>query len=196
MTSSTDQVIATLRSLVDAFPEEVPWALIGGLAVSSRAEPRFTRDVDVAIAVSDDQAAEAVTAHVTRSGWTLAGLVEHDQVGRLAQVRLLPPFGVGVTGDLLFASSGIEAEVADAAELLEIVPHLQVPVSRVGHLIALKLLSVDAHRHQDRMDLDALAAVATAEDWRLADEGVALITQRGFHRDRDLAQALGELRHG
>lgn len=164
--------------------------------MSSRAEPRFTRDVDLAIAVSDDQAAEAVTAHFTRSGWILASLVEQYQVSRLAQVRLLPPVGVGVTGDLLFASSGIEAEIADAAELLEIVPDLQVPVARVGHLIALKLLSVDDRRHQDRMDLYALAAVATAHDWRLASEGAALITQRGFHRDRDLAGDLRALHDG
>ncbi len=30
------------------------WALVGGLAVSARAEPRTTRDIDVAVAVGDD----------------------------------------------------------------------------------------------------------------------------------------------
>ena len=30
----------------------VPFALIGGLAVSARSEPRFTRDIDLAVAVS------------------------------------------------------------------------------------------------------------------------------------------------
>ena len=71
-----------------------------------------------------------------------------------------------------------------------------MPVARIGHLIALKLLSVDEHRHQDRLDLNALAAVATADDWHLAGEGVALITERGFHRDRDLAGDLRALHHG
>ncbi len=33
-------------------------ALIGGIAVSARAEPRFTRDVDLAVAVSGDAEAE------------------------------------------------------------------------------------------------------------------------------------------
>jgi hypothetical protein len=32
--------------------------VVGGLAVSARTEPRFTRDVDLVIAVSDDQSAE------------------------------------------------------------------------------------------------------------------------------------------
>ena len=30
------------------------WAVVGGLAVSARAEPRFTRDVDLALMVADD----------------------------------------------------------------------------------------------------------------------------------------------
>ncbi len=34
------------------------WALIGGLAVAVRAEPRFTRDVDLAVAVADDRELE------------------------------------------------------------------------------------------------------------------------------------------
>ena len=34
------------------------WALIGGLAVAVRAEPRFTRDVDLAVTVADDREAE------------------------------------------------------------------------------------------------------------------------------------------
>lgn len=29
----------------------VPWALVGRLAVAVRAEPRFTRDIDLALAV-------------------------------------------------------------------------------------------------------------------------------------------------
>lgn len=43
------------------------WALIGGWAAGLRAEPRFTRDVDLAIAVSDDAAAEAMTRRLLDS---------------------------------------------------------------------------------------------------------------------------------
>jgi hypothetical protein len=37
----------------------VPFALVGGLAVSVPAEPRFTRDIDLAVAVAGDVEAEA-----------------------------------------------------------------------------------------------------------------------------------------
>lgn len=56
--------------------------------------------------------------------------------------------------DVLFASSGIESEVVGSAELLEVLPGLTVPVARIGHLIALKVLSRDDRdRHQDIADL-------------------------------------------
>ena len=38
----------------------VGFALVGGLAVSVRTEPRFTRDVDVAVAVGSDSEAESL----------------------------------------------------------------------------------------------------------------------------------------
>lgn len=43
------------------------WALVGGLAVSARTEPRTTRDVDVAVTVPDDAAAEALIWNLTRA---------------------------------------------------------------------------------------------------------------------------------
>ena len=39
---------------------DIDWALVGGLAVSARAEPRFTRDVDLAVAVEGDPEAESL----------------------------------------------------------------------------------------------------------------------------------------
>jgi hypothetical protein len=38
----------------------VGWALVGGLAVGVHADPRFTRDVDLAIAVVNDREAEGL----------------------------------------------------------------------------------------------------------------------------------------
>jgi len=46
---------AALRHIVsDLDALGVRWAIVGGLAVSARAEPRTTRDVDVAVAVTCD----------------------------------------------------------------------------------------------------------------------------------------------
>ncbi len=61
---------------------------------------------------------------------------------------------------------------------------------QVGHLIALKLLSESDRRLKDRVDLQALFAVCTPDQLSRAAVGVALIEQRGFHRDKDLPALL------
>jgi predicted nucleotidyltransferase len=82
-------------------------ALIGGLAVSARAEPRFTRDVDLAVSVTDDSTAESLVNHFVSKGFVVLALVEQEAAGRLATVRLVPPGQTeeGVVVDLLFASA-------------------------------------------------------------------------------------------
>ena len=44
----------------------VAFAMIGGLAVSVRTEPRFTRDTDLAVAVGADSEAEALIHRLPR----------------------------------------------------------------------------------------------------------------------------------
>jgi predicted nucleotidyltransferase len=102
--------------------------------------------------------------------------------------------GVGIVVDLLFASSGIEPEIVEAAETIEISPGLKLPVATTGHLIALKLLARDDDsRPQDLADLRALLAVATADDMADAGAAIQLITQRGFNRGRNLTAMLNSL---
>lgn len=172
------------------------WALIGGLAVSARAEPRFTRDLDLAVAVENDHEAETLVADLRARGYEILALVEHEAVERLATVRLNPPgaVGAGLVVDLLMASSGIEAEVVSMAEMVEIFSGLEVPLARVGHLLALKLLARDDQRRpQDLSDIHALLAVADASELALAEDAVAIVTARGFHRGRDLLSDLRQL---
>jgi hypothetical protein len=185
---------AGLRGAADALAAR-PWALVGGLAVSARCEPRFTRDIDLAVAVANDGEAEALVHSLLGSGYRVLATVEHEKRRRLATVRL----GVGGEGpggivvDLLFASSGIEPEIASAATSLEVLPSLTVPVARVGDLIALKLLSRDTRRPQDEADLNALLPVADAAELARARESVQLITTRGFDRGRNLVADLTAL---
>jgi Nucleotidyl transferase AbiEii toxin, Type IV TA system len=107
-------VEAALRRIsADLERNQQKWALVGGFAVSARAEPRFTRDVDVAVAVSDDQEAESLVRSLMAVGYRLLASVEQDAVGRLATVRLIHVSSGGEQGvlvDVLFASSGIEPE--------------------------------------------------------------------------------------
>lgn len=46
---------ALRRTVIDLGRLGRGWALVGGFAVAARAEPRFTRDVDVPVAVEDDK---------------------------------------------------------------------------------------------------------------------------------------------
>ena len=83
--------------------------------------------------------------------------------------------------------------VADA-EVLELLPQLQMGVARVGHLIAMKVLSRDdVTRPQDVGDLRALLRVASPDELARARQGLALIAARGFDRGRDLTAELKTL---
>ena len=77
---------------------------------------------------------------------------------------------------------------------MELLPDLTVQVARIEHLVALKVLSRDdTQRPQDLVDLRALLRVATASDVSRAREALSLITTRGYHRGRELLQALETL---
>jgi predicted nucleotidyltransferase len=172
------------------------FALVGGLAVSARAEPRMTRDADLAVVVNDDHDAEALVLALRSVGYEVAASVEQEATGRLATIRLLPrdPEDQLVT-DLLFASSGIEDEIVAAADDIIVFAGLSMPVATVGHLMAMKLLARDDRRRPaDADDLRALAIVAEDDDWDQARAAVEMITDRGFARERDLMNALELLR--
>jgi predicted nucleotidyltransferase len=176
------------RAAADLDAVGARWAIIGGLAVATRAAPRFTQDVDFAVSVADDAEAEEIVHRMSVRGYAVGMMLEQDYVHRLATIRLIRPVPgkSQVFVDLLFGSSGIEDQVVACADRLEVWPQFSLPVARVGHLIALKLLSRDDQRLQDQLDLQALLAVATEADLEDARNGVALIVERGFHRGRAL----------
>ncbi len=72
------------------------FALVGGLAISIRAEVRFTRDVDLAVVVSDDEDAEGLVRELSAAGYRPVAVVEHEFAKRLPTVRLAAPGGVAV----------------------------------------------------------------------------------------------------
>ncbi len=168
-----------------------PIALVGGLAVSARSEPRFTRDVDLAVAVGSDLDAESLVRRLIGNGYRVAAQIEQEATGRLATVRLLPVDGA-VVCDLLFASSGIEPELVRSATRLTLFADVTVSVASVGHLIALKLLSRSPRRSQDDADLRALYTVADAATLAEAQMALALITSRGYAREKQLEREFSE----
>ena len=140
----------------------------------SRAEPRLTRDVDVALSVVDDADADADAEYVINAlrgrGYEVLAIVEQEAAGRLSTVRLIRRGDeAGLVTDLLFASSGVEPEIVEAADDVEVLPGLELPVATIGHLIVMKLLARnDRRRPNDADELRALATEAMPADWEQA----------------------------
>lgn len=179
------QVLDRLATDLDALG--LRWAVIGGLAVSARAEPRSTRDVDVAVAVENDEEAERVVAALTARGYGIQSVLEHQMTGRMATVRLIAPGETvsGVLVDLFFASSGVEDKIVEAAEQLELLPGTTAPVATIAHLLALKIL---ASRPRDLEDARWLLKVAVRSEIESARETLGLMKARGFDREKDLEE--------
>lgn len=187
---SLDAVLRQAAADLDAIGAR--WAVIGGLAVAFRAEPRFTKDVDLAVAVADDAEAEGIVNRLQVRGYALSSLVEQDYANRLATARLVRP-RAGTSSafvDLFFANSGIEDEIVRRADRLEVLPGVFMAVASVGHLIALKVL---AGRHQDMTDLGYLISAASEADLDEARAAAVRITERGFNRGQDLPEDLAAI---
>lgn len=164
------------------------FALVGGLAVSVRAEVRFTRDIDLAITSADDADVERLVYDLRGAGYTAIALVEHKTMARLATVRLASPSGLIV--DLLAATSGIEPEVVARATPVLLDDVGEIPVARAEELLAMKVLSMSDKRLQDRIDAVNLVQMNDTLDIATVKANLERIIARGFHRDEDLLAKL------
>jgi hypothetical protein len=164
------------------------FALAGGLAVSQRAEPRFTRDVDLVIVASRDAEVEWLVQELRLVGYAPVVVVEHVDRKRLSTVRLASPSGIVV--DLIAATSGIEDQVVSRATPVAVGAAGELLVARAEDLLAMKVLSMSERRPQDRMDALSLLLVNDGLDLDDVRQSLATMTERGFHRDQDL---LGKL---
>ena len=187
--SKLELALATAAKDVAAAGKQ--FALVGGLAISVRAEVRFTRDVDLAVAVDDDAEAEALVYSLTLRGYTAVTRVEHEATSRLATIRLRSPQAVKV--DLLFASSGIERETVARAGVVEVPPVGDLPIARAEELLAMKVLSMSDERLQDRIDARNLLRMSINLDLECVRDNLRLITTRGYARKQDLNAKLAEL---
>ncbi len=173
------------------------FALVGGIAVSALTAPRSTGDVDFAVAVADDGEAEAVAVAFMTAGYNVASLLEQEETGRLAGVRVHDALtGVGL--DLMFAMCGVEPEIVASSQRIEVLPGTVLPVAGIGSLIVMKLLARDDRRRpMDADDLRALRESASDDDWAEARRLVEMLAARGANRGRDLAADLSHLQaHG
>jgi hypothetical protein len=68
------------------------FALVGGLAVSIRGQPRFTNDADLAVAVGADAEAERLSRELQSRGYQLLAQLEHRDTalrGHLIAMKVL-----------------------------------------------------------------------------------------------------------
>ena len=173
---------------------KVPYALVGGWAVTAHGSLRTTVDVDAAVAVANDAEAESLVRQLTVVGYRLAYQIEQTDTHLLGGVRLFPPGrGSTVLVDLLFASSGIEAEIVAEATIQRVFANISMPVATVGHLIAMKVLAVSDERGKDLEDLRVLIPRASGAEIQRARQSVALIAERGFARHKDVVAELEQL---
>ena len=158
--------------------------------MSIRARERFTKDIDLAVAVASDTESESLAFAMQQRGFVLLTIVEQEAKRLLATLRFRAPWSSsGDPGvDLLCASCGIEPEIVAAATKVEIQPGVLVPVARTHHLIAMKLLSEREERDHDAADLRALLAVASEADIRKVRDALLLIEERGFDRGKLLEE--------
>jgi hypothetical protein len=169
----------------------VDFALVGGLAVSVRAEVRFTRDVDLAVNLVTDAECEHLIRELRAVGYEVVALVEHDVRKRIATVRLRSPQAIIV--DLIVASSGIEADIIGRATTEELEPGLPIRVAQAEDLLAMKILSMRAERTHDRSDALNLLLMNETLNLELVRTDLTLITERGYNREQDLHAKLDAL---
>lgn len=186
--STLTELEADLRDL------EAKWAIIGGLAFLIRIDARHTRDIDLALSVANQKASERLYRDLLARGYQLIadrGHFENIEMDRTSTLRLCPPgIHTGVVVDFLLASCGIEKEITEAAEMIEINPGLTVPVARKEHLLAMKVL---AGRSKDRSDALALISAMSPVELSRARSAIDLIGNRGFHRNKNLHAELDRL---
>ncbi len=190
-------ILTALKYLcADLLDLDVPWALIGAMAVGVYTEPRTTRDIDIAISADKEKHQDLINTLIKR-GYQNEQLLMHSDPAHIMGTRLEVRGGheIFTAVDFLFSSSGIEAEVVASAVKLEIFPGLHVPIACRGHLIAMKVISQnDTDRARDLIDLRNLLFSANLDDITIAENALDLVSMRGYNRSKDLRSDFNKIR--
>ena len=149
--TSNPHLSNALQSLVEWLSgQKIPYVLIGGVAVSLLAKPRFTQDVDVAVSFDVDRLEELIASAAAY------GLTPRRQdavaFARRNRVLLLRHDATAISVDMSFIAMPFEEEMIASAQVAEI-GGLQLRLPRPEDLIIMKTV---AHRSQDMVDVEYL----------------------------------------
>jgi len=167
------------------------FAIVGGLAVSIRADVRFTRDIDAVVAVKDDSDAEALIYQLAERGYRPVATVEQKRQQRLATARLESPENIAV--DIIFANCGIEPEIVERASSIFLEESGPIPVVAAEELLAMKVLSMTPRRLQDRIDAQNLVLLNPRIDLNRVRALLEQIKKRGYDRGQNLEEKIDDL---
>jgi hypothetical protein len=179
----------TLADAAQVFDSRgITFALIGGLAVSIRGQPRMTVDVDVVIIADVDRALELVRDITSTPFEPLFPGVE--EVVAKSYILPLRHRTTGIRVDVAIGMSGFEQQAVGRATPVSI-GEVRIPVVGIEDLLVMKAL---AGRPQDEQDIRGLIATqGDAIDWPLC---LALAEDLGAAVDMDVAGRLRSARHG
>jgi predicted nucleotidyltransferase len=135
---------------------QVEYLVVGGYAYIHYAEPRYTKDIDLWIRPSPENAVRLRTALVRFGGWVEGMTLEHFSTERTMFQLGMPPCRV----DFLTSVPGLEFEHAFSAKKLADVDGLSVPFISLTDLITAKRT---AGREQDLRDIAGLERAAKEE---------------------------------
>lgn len=146
---------------------KVRGAVIGGIAASLLGQPRFTKDVDLLIAIDDSQW-ENLLSNLGKFG--LSGRIpDVMDFARQSRVLLLQHDPTGVPVDVAMGALDFEEELIKRAKTVSL-GRLRVPVPRPEDLIILKAV---AQREQDLADIVRILQVQPKLDLSRIREKVA-----------------------
>lgn len=150
------QLLTTLQRASAALRQaEVPFCLIGGLAVAIMAKPRATEDVDIALAIDETQCARVAALLRAHLQVIQDTTVLHLQNATIWRVVAKPDSGAPedtVVLDFLLADRPEVKRAIERALPVQVGAE-EIPIARADDLVALKKLS---GRPQDLLDIQSL----------------------------------------
>jgi hypothetical protein len=120
----------------------IGYALVGGLALAAYIEPRFTKDVDLCLALADEKKQDRLVRELRAAGYEEESFLLRRTNGAVIGIRFFAPESESrePNVDLLFSATGIEEEIVHDAEPIALYGR-KIPTATISDLIAMKTLS-------------------------------------------------------
>lgn len=175
ISAAFEQALSDVSDLLQM--ARMDFAVIDGLCVLVRGEPRFTQDIDLVIATEPQ---EAVPLLGLLDQFGFQPLLEDEAEDFMRQAYMLPLHHrtTGLTVDIAIGSMGFERQLIERSESIAL-GRVSVPMATAEDLILMKLV---AGRPRDMDDVAGVVETHPDLDWDyLFETGAGL--QRALSQD-------------